>query len=140
MNPVKLIKINSKIIWYSSHGNEILNSLKFCIRVNKPIEIPVTIIARDHIEKLRVIASERTDFGVVRIMYGSVQTCRSINPSPQDKKLIFINSGLFHLTDSIIKNAANGIIIDDVIKKGFSDFPFMNIPKGNAKNNTPKNL
>jgi hypothetical protein len=104
------------------------------------MEIPVTIIAKDHTEKLSVIASERTDFGVVRIMYGNVHTCRSINPSPQDKKLIFINNGLFHLTDSIIKNAANGIIIDDVIKNGFSDFPFINIPNGNAKNNTPKNL
>ena len=104
------------------------------------MEIPVTIIAKDHIEKLSVIASERTDFGVVRIMYGNVHTCRSINPSPHDKKLILIKSGLFHLTDSIIKNAANGIMIDDAIKNGFKDFPFMNIPNGNAKNNTPKNL
>lgn len=104
------------------------------------MEIPVTIIAKDHIEKLSVIASERTDFGVVRIMYGNVHTCKSINPSPHDKKLIFINSGLFHLTDSIIKNAANGIINDDAIKNGFSDFPFINMPKGNAKNSTPKNL
>jgi hypothetical protein len=104
------------------------------------MEIPVTIIAKDHIEKLSVIASERTDFGVVRIMYGSVHTCRSIKPSPHAKKLIFINRGLFDFTDSIIKNAANGITIDDVIKNGLSDFPFINIPKGNAKNSTPKNL
>lgn len=117
-----------------------MNSVKYCNRVNRPIEIPVTIIAKDHIEKLSVIASERADFGVVRIMYGKVHTCKSINPSPQVKKLIFINNRLFHFTDSIIKNAANGMIIDDVIKKGFNVFPFINIPKGNAKNKTPKNL
>ena len=117
-----------------------MNSVKFCNRVSKPMDIPVTIIAKDHIEKLGVIASESTDFGVVRIMYGNAHTCNSINPSPQDKKLIFIKSGLFHLTDSIIKNAANGIIIDDAIKNGFNGFPLMNIPKGNAKNSTPKNL
>ena len=117
-----------------------MKSVKFCKRVNKPIEIPVTIIAKDHIEKLSVIASVRTDFGVVLIIYGNAHTCKSINPIPHDKKLIFINRGLFHLTDSIIKNAANGIIIEDVIKNGFKGFPLINIPKGNAKNSTPKNL
>ena len=116
------------------------NNVKFCNCVKNPIDNPVIIIAKDHIEKLSVIASVNTDFGVVRIIYGKAHTCRSINPSPQDRKLIFINNGLFHLTDSIIKNAASGIIIDDVIKNGFKDFPFINIPKGNAKNNTPKNL
>ena len=128
------------MMWYSSHGNEIPNNVKFCNCVNIPIEIPVIIIANDHIEKLSVIASVSTDFGVVRIMYGKAHTCNNINPSPQDKKLILMNNGLFHLTDSIIKNAASGIIIDDVIKNGFKDFPFINIPNGNAKNNTPKNL
>ena len=116
------------------------NSVKFCNLVNTPIEIPVTIIAKDHIEKLSVIASESTDFGVVRIMYGNAHTCNNINPSPQDKKLILINNGLFHLTDSIIKNAAIGIIRDDIRKYGFRDLPLMNIPKGNAKVSTPKNL
>ena len=116
------------------------NSVKFCNLVNTPIEIPVTIIAKDHIEKLSVIASESTDFGVVRIIYGNAHTCSNINPSPQDKKLILINSGLFNLTDSIIKNAAIGIISADVKKYGFKDLPLMNIPKGNAKVSTPKNL
>ena len=127
-------------MWYSSHGKEILNNVNFCKRVSIPIESPVIIIAKDHIEKFNVIASVRTDFGVVLMIYGNAHTCKSINPIPHDKKLIFINRGLFHLTDSIIKNAANGIIIEDVIKNGFRGFPLINIPNGNANNNTPKNL